>query len=94
VLTVIRKASPELTHSAQLTTCSQAPWGSSDVMIQRGPNGSMTVLDAQARVLAVAFAPPSAADWSQFVRFTTDGATIRFTALDGTIADCRTRPET
>jgi uncharacterized membrane protein/uncharacterized protein len=94
VLTVIGKASPELTHSAQLTTCSKAPWGSSDVLIDRRADGSMTVLDAQARVLAVAFASPTAADWSPFVRSTTDGTTIRFTALDGTIAECRTRPRT
>jgi len=55
------------------------------------------VLDAQTRVLAVAFASPAAGDagdWSPFVRFTTDGTTVRFTALDGTIAECRTHPGT
>jgi len=94
VITVVGKASPEVTRSAQLATCSKAPWGSSDVLIGRGADGLMAVLDAQTRVLAVAFASPAAGDWSPFVRFTTDGTTVRFTALDGTIAECRTHPGT
>jgi len=94
VISVVDKASPEVRRSAQLATCRKAPWGSSDVLIGRGADGLMAVLDAQARVLAVAFASPAAADWSPFVRFTADGATVRFTALDGTTAECRMRPGT
>jgi uncharacterized membrane protein len=94
VISVVGKVSPEVRRSAQLATCSKAPWGSSDVLIGRGADGRMAVLDAQTRVLAVAFASPAAADWSPFVRFTTDGTAVRFTALDGTIAECRTHPGT
>jgi uncharacterized membrane protein len=94
VISVVGNVSPEVGLSAQPAACSNAPWGSPNVLIGRAADGLMAVLDAETRVLSVAFVSPTAADWSPFVRYTTDGATVRLTALDGTVAECRTRPGT
>jgi uncharacterized membrane protein/uncharacterized protein len=91
VITVIANASPEVAQGARVATCDNAPWGSADVFIGSPAHDSIVVVDTQARVLAVAFDSP-AADWSPFVRSTTDDSLFRFTGIDGTVAECRTHP--
>jgi len=92
VLTAVGSASSAVTQSAEAATCSNAPWGSSDVFIRRTSGHTATVMDMQGRVIAVAFASAPGSDWSPSVRFATDGAAIRFTTLDGTTVECRIRP--
>ena len=92
VLTAVDSASAAATQGAEAATCENAPWGSRDVFIRRNSRHTATVMDTQARVLAVAFASARGSDWSPSVRFAADGAAIRFTTLDGTSVDCRIRP--
>jgi uncharacterized protein YecT (DUF1311 family) len=93
VITAVGSPSTAATKRAvESATCRDAPWGSSDVLIHRASRHTATVMDTQARVLAVAFASARGSDWSPSVRFAADGAAIRFTTLDGTSVDCRIRP--
>ena len=92
VIRAVGSASTTAPHDAQAATCSHAPWGSSEVVFRRNGRHAATVMDTQARVLAVASVPARGNDWSPFVRITTRGAAIRFTTLDGTTVDCRIRP--
>ena len=92
VITAVGSASTEATQSAEAASCSNSPWGSSDVLIRRTSGHTTTVMDMQARVLVVAFASPRGSDWSPSVRFAADGAAIRFTTIDGTTVECHIRP--
>ena len=92
MIRAVGSASTTAPHDAQAATCSHAPWGSSEVVFRRNGRHAATVMDTQARVLAVASVPARGNDWSPFVRITTRGAAIRFTTLDGTTVDCRIRP--
>jgi uncharacterized protein len=92
VIKVVHSASAAATRRAEAATCDEAPWGSSQVIVQRNGRHAATVMDTQARVFAVASVPARDSDWSPFVRITTRGAAIRFTTLDGTTFECLTRP--
>jgi uncharacterized protein YecT (DUF1311 family) len=92
VLDVLRKASPALAQSGAMATCSGAPWDSTDARIKLGDRGPAIVMDAEGRVLAVALDAEPRDDWSPFVRFSTEGETIRFSPLDHPAIECRTLP--
>jgi len=49
-------------------------------------------MDAEGHVLAVALDAEPRDDWSPFVRFSTEGETIRFSPLDHPAIECRTTP--
>ena len=92
VLDVLRKASPALAQSGALATCSGAPWDSADARIKLGDRGPAIVMDAEGHVLAVALDAEPRDDWSPFVRFSTEGETIRLSPLDHPAIECRTLP--
>jgi len=95
VLTAVDSATAAATRVAEAATCDHAPWGSTEVSLKRnGPHAATvaaTVMDAQARVLAVAAVAVRGSDWSPFVRITTRNTAIRFTTLDGNTVECRIR---
>ena len=90
VLGALRKASPELAQSGAMATGSGAPWDSTDARIKLGDRGPAIVMDAEGRVLAVALDAEPRDDWSPYVRFSTEGETIRFSPLDHPAIECRT----
>jgi uncharacterized protein YecT (DUF1311 family) len=92
VLDVLRKASPALAQSGAMATCSGARWDSTDARIKLGDRGPAIVMDGEGRVLAVALDAEPRDDWSPFVRFSTEGETIRFSPLDHPDIECRTTP--
>jgi len=92
VLDVLRKASPALAQSGAMATCSGAPWDSTEARIKLGDRGPAIVMDAEGHVLAVALDAEPRDDWSPFVRFSTEGETIRFSPLDHPDIECRTTP--
>jgi len=92
VLDVLRKASPALAQSGAMAACSGAPWDSTDARIKLGDRGPAIVMDAEGRVLTVALDAEPRDDWSPFVRFSTEGETIRLSPLDHPAIECRTLP--
>ncbi len=92
LLAMVDPAAAAATRGTEAATCDNAPWGSADVLVRRKDRHTATVMDMQARVLAVGFAAVRGNDWSPFVRITTRGATIRLTTLDGPVVECRIRP--
>jgi len=91
VITAVGSASTEATQRSEPATCRDAPWGSPDVLVRRTGNQTVTMMDRQERVLAVAFASARGSDWSPAVRFATEGDAIRFATLDGTTIECHIR---
>jgi uncharacterized membrane protein/uncharacterized protein len=91
VLTAVDSATAAATRGAEAATCVNAPWGSTEVSLRRNGRHAATVMDAQARVLAVAFIATRGSDWSPFVRITNRNTTIRFTTLDGKTFECQLR---
>jgi len=92
VITAVGSASSEATQSAEAASCSNAPWGSSDVFIRRTSGQATTVMDSQARVLAVALVSTRGSGWSPSVRLAADGAAIRLTTHDGITVECHIGP--
>lgn len=92
VLDQLSKASPALAQTGAIAKCSDAPWESAGVRIRLGDRGPATVMDAEGRVLAVALDAEPRDGWSPFVRFRTEGETIRFSPLDHPAIECRTLP--
>jgi uncharacterized protein len=91
VLTAVDSATAAATRGAEAATCDGAPWGSTEVSIERNGRHAATVMDAQARVLAVASAAARGSVWSPFVRITNRNTTTRFTTLDGKTVECQLR---
>jgi len=91
VLTAVDSATAAATRGAEAATCDNAPWGSTEVSLERNGRHAATVMDAQARVLAVAFIATRGSDWSPFVRITNRNTTIRVTTLDGQTVECQLR---
>jgi uncharacterized membrane protein len=57
VITAVGSPSTGATQRSEPATCRDAPWGVSDVLVRRTSGQAATVMDLQARVFAVAFAP-------------------------------------
>ena len=92
VVTAVGSASTEATNRFEPATCGDTPWGSSEVLIRRMSGQTATVMDMQARVLAVASVSARGSDWSPAVRFAADGAAIWLTTLDDSTVECHIRP--
>lgn len=92
VLDALRKATLELAQSGAKAACRDAPWGSEEVRMTLDDHGLATVMDTEGRVLAVALGREPRDDWAPFVRFSAEGETVRFSALDHSPVECHALP--